>query len=436
MRCLRAAGIAVPLFALCGAVVSAHAYVVGAQPQMNAGYANPSGSVAISFDEPVDVLDANAIQVVDASGTRVDKQDASVDPQDATRVVVHVDSRLRPGIYTVHWRVVSADTHVVHGAYSIGVGVPGTQAPNEPDSQYEPSGPLASILRTMSLLGALVAAGAIFLRFLMFDRLASSYPGGLAAARAAVVAGSALILIVAAPSLLVQAAAAGGALGTDVEATLRHSLWGTAFLLRLASASGLLIAALLAWKRSRLAAIVFSIPLLATFCFTGHAVGVSSWFPHALAVGSDFVHIVAASAWIGGILVLLCALIGTRVRSGVSRAREVTWLLFVNFTPIAMASVCIIFATGVYACAIHVGTVGNMFATVYGRLVLAKLCAFLILLAFGYRHMRLGIGAASDSSRATLVYEGLIGFIVVALTGFLIGQTPPAGMAMPGSSVH
>lgn len=121
--CRRCIGIAVTLLALTSAPAFAHAYGVAVQPAMNAGFVDPSGVVAISFDEPVGVADANAIEVDDDTGARVDDHNAAVDPQDATRVIVHVPSPLKHGIYIVRWRVISADTHVVHGAYAIGVGV-------------------------------------------------------------------------------------------------------------------------------------------------------------------------------------------------------------------------------------------------------------------------------------------------------------------------
>lgn len=425
-----AAGILVLLLELTTAQAWAHAYIVGTQPSANGSYEDAGGAVAISFDEPVDVLDSNAIEVVDAAGNRVDRRDAAVDPRDATRVVVHVPPALKRGVYVVRWRVVSADTHVVHGAYSIGIGVAATLLAPDAASPFDPSTPLATALRTLTLLAALVLAGAAFLRVLMFDKLSAEFAGGAALTRRTVLAASLTVLVAAIPSLLVQAAAAGGALGSDVGPTLLHSTWGVAFLVRVLCTAALLIAALFAWRASRFTTIVASLGLLATFCFSGHAIAASG-AGRVATVAFDFAHLVAAAAWIGGIFVLLAALIGSARRFEKAKLRLFALLLFANFTPIAMASVCVILATGIYASIVHVGSLADLFGTLYGRLVVAKIALFVALLAFGYRHMKLASADRTDSGRKTLVYEALIGLAVVGITGVLIGRMPPGGAHMP-----
>lgn len=423
------------LLALSAGAAQAHAYVVGAQPPMGGNNQQLVGQISISFDEPVDVLDSDGVQVFDAHGTRIDRRDAAIDREDATRVLVHVPQRLKPGVYTVRWRVVSADTHVVAGIYQIGVGVPLTQKPiTESQSPFDPSAPLPSLLRWLSLIGALLAGGAVFLRWYALDRLECMYPGGVEIARRWAVAGTAVLLAAALPSLIVQASAAGGALGRDIHGTLMETTWGVAFLVRIGTASVLLFASIVAWPRLTRAAIALIAVLLATFSVAGHALSQSSRAGVAVAVAVDFVHLVAAAAWAGGVFVLAAILLPALARHDTS-VRERTRALFAAFTPLAVVCAVVAVATGTYASLTHVSRVGDLVGSAYGRVLFAKIVGVGFVLWLGWRHLRVGAGALSRGARATLRYEALAGLLVVALTAVLIGQAPPGhGSAPPNST--
>ena len=423
------------LLALSAGAAQAHAYVVGAQPPMGGSDQQLAGQISISFDEPVDVLDSDAVQVFDAYGTRIDRHDAAIDREDATRVLVHVPQRLKPGVYTVRWRVVSADTHVVAGIYQIGVGVPLARKPiTESQSPFDPSAPLPSLLRWLSLIGALLAGGAVFLRWDALDRLERMYPGGVEIARRCAIAGTAVLLAAALPSLIVQASAAGGALGRDIPGTLMETTWGVAFLVRVGTAAVLLFASIAAWQRLTRGAIALIAVLLATFSAAGHALSQSSRAAAAVAATVDFVHLVAAAAWVGGVFVLAAILLPALARRDAS-VRERTRALFAAFSPLALVCAVVVVATGTYASLTHVSSLGDLVGSAYGRVLFAKIVGVGFVLWLGWRHLRVGAGALSWGARATLRYEALAGLLVVALTAVLIGQAPPGhGSALPNST--
>jgi methionine-rich copper-binding protein CopC len=56
------------------------------------------------------------VTVTDASGQAVDRGDALVGPEDSTRLSVGL-GRLTPGTYTVRFRVLSVDGHVVESEF-------------------------------------------------------------------------------------------------------------------------------------------------------------------------------------------------------------------------------------------------------------------------------------------------------------------------------
>ena len=100
-------------------VILAHAIVVRTSPpQDGEGQAN-IGKVDVWYDAGIrDSL--AALAVVSESGERVDKRDAAIDSADPAHVSVGVEP-LTPGKYTVRYRALSADGHMVSGAWEFQV---------------------------------------------------------------------------------------------------------------------------------------------------------------------------------------------------------------------------------------------------------------------------------------------------------------------------
>lgn len=60
----------------------------------------------------------SGIHVLDAAGTRVDLDDADVDPATGTVMTVSLLPSLAPGRYRVVWRALSVDSHVTRGEFA------------------------------------------------------------------------------------------------------------------------------------------------------------------------------------------------------------------------------------------------------------------------------------------------------------------------------
>jgi len=98
---------------------SAHAIVVRTSPEQNGVGAADIGKVDVWYDAGIRDAFA-ALAVVSASGERVDKHDAAIDSADPAHVSVNIN-RLEPGKYTVRYRALSADGHLVSGAWEFEV---------------------------------------------------------------------------------------------------------------------------------------------------------------------------------------------------------------------------------------------------------------------------------------------------------------------------
>lgn len=131
------------------------------------------------------------------------------------------------------------------------------------------------------------------------------------------------------------------------------------------------------WRRLVLGA---AVGLMASIAWTGHAAST----PHALGyvhVAADLLHLVAAAAWIGGVvsLVLLLAAIAkipTALRATLAydAARR--------FSTLGMFSVAILVLSGIVNAWILVGSFEGLLGTEYGRLLMLKLLIFAFMLAF------------------------------------------------------
>jgi len=163
-----------------------------------------------------------------------------------------------------------------------------------------------------------------------------------------------------------------------------------------------------------------------------------AWISHAAAAGrqllglfGDTLHLCAAGAWMGGLLPLASFL--TRAETSVSLGEMAPGVLR-RFSTLSLGCVSVLVLSGLSNSWLLVGSIGALFTTPYGLLLLFKLIIFGVLFGFGARN-RLIIKAArwpaarySDlfsQLRRNVICEICLGLAVVAIVGWL-GITPPA----------
>jgi copper resistance protein C len=106
---LIAAGLAA--LTLCPAAVLAHAVLVKSVPAQRATLAEPPPRVELWFNERLEPAYSTA-SVTNEAGAQVDLRDAAVSAEDPRRLSLSLPG-LVPGRYTVSFRVLSVDGHVV-----------------------------------------------------------------------------------------------------------------------------------------------------------------------------------------------------------------------------------------------------------------------------------------------------------------------------------
>lgn len=114
MRARPLIGVALGLLLLPPAAAG-HAVLVKSSPARRAALAHPPARVELWFNERLEPA-YSSVTVTNAAGERVDLGDASVGPDDPRRLAVSLPP-LPPGRYTVGFRVLSVDGHVVASSF-------------------------------------------------------------------------------------------------------------------------------------------------------------------------------------------------------------------------------------------------------------------------------------------------------------------------------
>jgi copper resistance protein C len=100
----------------------AHAIMVRSTPAKDEVVAVTPKQVDVWFNDKVG-SEYKALAVVDSKGQRVDNKDAQQETFDQSHLFATVQP-LAPGTYTVRYRVVSIDTHIVTGKFQFTVKAP------------------------------------------------------------------------------------------------------------------------------------------------------------------------------------------------------------------------------------------------------------------------------------------------------------------------
>lgn len=201
-----AAALAV-LLALAPAAV-AHSTLRSTEPPRDRVLDHPPNRVLLHFDESVETA-LGSVTVYDGEGRQVNA--AQIMRPSPESVEVKIDRRLERGTYTVVWRVISADSDPIKGAWVFHVKKPGAQ----------PAGIAAQVLKDTPFVVSVFYLGG---RFLDFALLLACVGGTIALAIAlrtapgrirrrllgVVAVLSGVLVVVALVGLGLQAAAAGG----------------------------------------------------------------------------------------------------------------------------------------------------------------------------------------------------------------------------------
>jgi copper transport protein len=408
---------------------SAHATLLATSPADHSHLDTSPSIISLTYNEHISAP-LGAVRVFDQKGKRVDN--GNVIARDYT-VTVGLSGTLGDGAYTVTWRVISADSHPVRGAFDFTVGnadlskaYTGGLDPGS-DRRWEIFGAFA---RGFAYGGALLAAGGALFLALIHDggddrrRLLRVVVGGSAVGAVAIVVELPIDAALA-TGLGFGAITHPGVLG-DVLAD-RVGLSTVAAIVGLAA---VVIGSVLRW---RVVALVGAVVAAISFAFTGHSTVTD---PRLLVMSADIVHVAVAAAWFGGVVLLTLMLGGRRSKDDdpVAAGRVVE-----RFTTMATIAVVAVGITGATLGWAEVRAWRALTRTTYGQLLIAKsLLVGLVALVGAYNHYRLvpALQRAAESGRnvwrhllRTVRIEAVAMVVVIGLTAVLVHVTPARSAA-------
>jgi copper transport protein len=401
---------------------SAHAVLVSSSPRANAVLPTAPAEVVLTFSEGVREV-PDRIRVIAPDGSRADRGEPRFD---GAVVTVAVEEGGPRGSYLVSYRVISADSHPVAGGFSYAVGAPSATPSDTAGDRIDPVVATAVIVaRYVGYVGLLLVTGpALVLGLLWPQRLSRRGPGRL------LWTGAGLLAAATVADVWLQVPFGGGGALFDIGwSGLRDvlgSTYGATHLVRLGvlAAAAVLLRALTTGKYARSDQVLLGIlglTGLLTWPLAGHPT--VSPAP-VISVLADTAHLAAMAVWLGGLVVLASFLLRR------ADDRELGAILPV-WSRWATLSVCALLLAGTVQALIEVGSLDGLVGTTYGRLVIAKVGLFALVLvaaAYARRFVRRRAGGRLRGMRPAVWTELGIAAVVLAVSATLV-HTPPARTA-------
>jgi len=476
----------------------AHAELIEARPANGEVLDTAPTEVYLRFSETIEIPD-RALEVFGESGDELDTdQPGHVDGDGATLGVAL--PALDDGAYVVTWRVGSADSHPIQGAFTFRIGAGSQDEANALMARLVASsggdttvGVLYGIDRFADFAGmVLLVGGALF--------VAGLWPAGAADRRVRRLLAGGWITVTVATVLafgLQAAYTAGESLGGVVDPSVVGDVFdtraGRVWLVRLlllvivvglrnrllpapapaaparattlsasastsvdvddaggpgdaapGSGSGAEVgpAAADRFTPALVGVVVLGLALLATISLAGHA-GAGDLV--VLAMVTDLVHLLGVSFWLGGLVLLLLVVLRRPAASlaaagdgngdtdgGSERRASGTVQRVVNeFSALALFAVAAIVVSGTVQGWRQVGTLGALTGTTYGRLLIAKVVLFALIMAGAYlsrsmvrRRAAAEAGPSVGALRRSVGAEVAIAAVVLAVTALLVNTVP------------
>jgi copper transport protein len=441
--------LAVVLIALAAAPSAfAHAILQQSTPENGSVVRTSPAAVTLRFNEAVETA-FGSIRIYDCGGGRVDA--GKITRPNERSVAVAVGKKLPAGTYTVTWRVISADSHPVAGAFTFSVktaknagqckNVFGKGTPGSVTALFKFVRGLDFALLLLVVGGS--AALALVLRSAAAELRDRLYR---------ILAGLAIGLVIAGILCIVlQGAVAGGfglseAFHWNTVHSVLQTRFGKAFLYQLAFAAIVAILAFAAGSTRKamlgLFVLVPAVCLLPTISSAGHARTSGT-----LALVADIAHLAAASTWVGGLGFTILALLLAGDDRWPLASRAVP-----RFSLLAVISVVTLITAGVVRGSEELVPSGTALHhwprviwtgfvhTTYGQLLLAKILLVLPLLGLGaynnrYAVPRLRKQIASAVERRRFLRaagaELLIMATILGVTAVLVTEAPAKALVTP-----
>jgi copper transport protein len=419
----RAALIVAALAALAfPAAAFAHASLLRETPGLEQRIAKSPAQIVLQFDQPVNDV-PRAILVLDSKGKNVAGPPRAV--QSARELVAALPKSLPTGAYTIRWRALSSDGHVVSGISTFGVRYPAPPVTEAVGAQ----GPTRTehVVRWLYFLAlALIVGGTGFRLLVVRGPLPPRaerrfyWVTGIGAV-AVIEVGFAAFLLRAEDVLQLPFTAF---LYGDLSSLANGTKFGSAFIAMTLGFAAVTAFLFLAWLTDRTVllwpAFLLGIGFASGLSLSGHSAADAghSWASEL----ADWVHLGSAMLWVGGLVQL-----GVVIWPA---APELRAQAFRRFSRLATVCVALLLAAGIYLSYLRLPRVHDLWSTGYGQVLIVKLSLVALALGWGALHQFIvlpRIDSAGVSSRVSrsLLGESAVAMAVLLVAAVLVDSKPP-----------
>jgi copper transport protein len=366
----------------------AHANLIRSDPANGAVVASPPRAIRLFFDDPIRAQ--GGMKAVRNGGSSILAGSPRVLGQ--RTLVIPLRRGLRRGDYTVLWRALSDDGHPVGGVLAFAVGA-GRARPQPALTLTTGRDSLQILERWLFLSGVLAASGAALLTL----TLRQSAPPPLS-----------LFLVA---FILVVCGAVPLALRTSLSTRFGTVVTGASIV---ATAGAIFAAGARRYPRLSPLTWIMALLLLPAPSLAGHALDAGR---PRLELPVDILHVAASSTWLGGLLAL-----AVHFRRGDAREAVVR-----RFSALALGSVLVLAATGVVRAFAELTSVGHLWTTSYGRLLLVKTLLLAALVTIGWNNRYRVIPALTHSASRLRrnVFAELVLLLGLVVAVAILTQTRP-----------
>ncbi len=410
----------------------AHATLVHESPNLGERLASPPAQVVLTYDQPVDAV-RDALVVLDAKGKNVAGAPKAVKTR--RELLVSLPKNLPTGAYTVRWRALSSDGHVVSGLYTFGVRVPAPPVTEAVGAQGPTS--VEHVVRWLYFLALALLVGGLGFRLLVLPR---SLP-----ARAErrffwlVGIGALAVLEVGVAAFMLRAEDAlqlplVDFIYGDLSSLADGTRFGAAFIAMTLGFALVLALVVLAWLFERRwllwAAFALGLVFASGLSLSGHSAADAghSWLSEL----ADWAHLSAAALWVGGLVQLFAV---------VWPEPELRRESFLRFSRLATVLVALLLAAGTYLSVLRFPHLHDLWRTGYGHVLLVKLGLVALALLWGAAHRwvaapRLARGGGGRLRRSLLGESAVAMAVLLAAAVLVDSKPPPQPVPPPPAAAH
>jgi len=179
-------------------------------------------------------------------------------------------------------------------------------------------------------------------------------------------------------------------------------------------------------ESSRIQALtVLAVGILLSFSLSSHAGAAPG---SVFAVGGDGLHLLAASAWIGGLILLPILWLRTQGGSG----RDEFFPAVRRFSTLASSAVYIVLLTGAFSALVELPALRALWETPYGLVLVVKLALVTLALGVAYFNNRaVRTTQLTSALPRRIALEAGISALIVASVAFLVQTPAPRSLEVP-----